>query len=88
MKSHLVTALPVGAISFKPYIAATWSPCVFAAAAAPQSAVIPVAEPPLLLNKTHKLSDNYESVVSLVTVKNCFGKTSRSSGKHTIIFWN
>lgn len=29
---------------------------------------------PLLVNKTHKLPDDYESVVSLITVKNCFGK--------------
>lgn len=29
---------------------------------------------PLLVNKTHKLPDDYESTVSLVTVKNCFGK--------------
>lgn len=65
MKSHLAIAL---------LVAATWSPCAFAAAVAPQSASMPAAEPPLLVNKTHKLPDDYESVVALVTVKNCFGK--------------
>ena len=71
MKKILAAALLVGAIGFQAGGDAAWTPR--AAAAASQSAATSATEAPLLVNKTHKLPDDYESVVSLVTVKNCFG---------------
>ncbi|MBQ7515177.1 MAG: SH3 domain-containing protein [Schwartzia sp.] len=75
VKKAITIALLAGTMSFPASGIMPWNGTVAAAAQTSVSAT--AAGDPLLVNKTHKLPDNYESEVSLVTVKNCFGKKFR-----------
>ena len=70
MKKSLLIALIAGAMEIHGGGAVLWTPCVVAEAASSISA----AADPILVNKNHKLPDNYASGLSFVTAANAFGE--------------
>ena len=70
---RVLTAAVIGAMSVNIFFAMP----VTAAQESPMAAVGSVIDYGLLVNKTHKLPDDYESKVDLVSVKNSFGEDFR-----------